>query len=216
MNQSYFSEKDFNVFTIEGLDERMEALTEIVRPKFHELGAQYASYFSAATGDEFFYHVAKHARRTVNPPKDSWVAFAPYKRGYKSLPHFQIGLWNSHLFIAVAVIYEAPNKQEMATRLLNSLDVFQNIDETYSISGDHMSPVYEKLISDRKNEQLTALLTRLHNVKKGEFLIGRFLTAEEASKLTEQQFNELASETFNALLPIYNVMANKSHPVHAE
>lgn len=215
MNQSYFSEKDFNVFTIEGLDERMEALTEVVRPKFHDLGAQFASYFSAATGDEFFYHVAKHARRTVNPPKDSWVAFAPYKRGYKSLPHFQIGLWNSHLFIAVAVIYEAPNKQEMATRLLNSLDVFQNIDETYSISGDHMSPVYEKLVRDRKNEQLTALLTRLHNVKKGEFLIGRFLSADEASNLTEQQFNELASETFKTLLPIYNVMANKLHPVNA-
>ena len=102
----------------------------------------------------------------------------------------------------------------MATRLLNSLDVFQNIDETYSISGDHMSPVYEKLISDRKNEQLTALLTRLHNVKKGEFLIGRFLSAEQASNLTEQQFNELASETFKTLLPIYNVMANKLHQVN--
>lgn len=209
MTQSYFSEKDFNVFTIEGLEARMEALTNIIRPKFHELGATYAGYFSAATGDEFFYHVAKHARRTVNPPKDSWVAFAPYKRGYKSLPHFQIGLWNSHLFIAVAVIYEAPNKQEMATRLLNNLEVFHSIDKTYSISGDHMSPVYETLDSNRKNEQLTTLLTRLHNVKKGEFLIGRFLSAEEASKLNDQQFNELALDTFETLLPIYNVMVNK-------
>ncbi len=209
MNQSYFSQEDFNVFTIEGLDERMVALTEIVRPKFHELGAHYASYFSAATGDEFFYHVAKHARRTVNPPKDSWVAFAPYKRGYKSLPHFQIGLWNSHLFIAVAVIYEAPNKQEMATRLLENLDAFNKMDETFSISGDHMSPVYETLDTNRKNEQLTALLTRLQSVKKGEFLIGRFLSAEEASKLTEPQFNKLALETFETLLPIYNIMANK-------
>ena len=209
MNQSYFSEKDFNVFTIEGLDERMEALTEIVRPKFHELGAHYASYFSAATGDEFFYHVAKHARRTVNPPKDSWVAFAPYKRGYKSLPHFQIGLWNTHLFIAVAVIYEAPNKQEMANRLLENLEVFNEMDETYSISGDHMSPVYETLDLNRKSEQLNKLLTRLQTVKKGEFLIGRFLSAEEARKLTEQQFNKLALETFETLLPIYNIMANK-------
>ena len=37
-------------------------------------------------------HVAKHARRSVNPPIDTWVAFAPNKRGYKMLPHFQIGL----------------------------------------------------------------------------------------------------------------------------
>ena len=54
--------------------------------------------------------MAKHARRTVNPPKDSWVAFAPYKRGYKSLPHFQIGLWRTHLFIVLVIIYEALKK----------------------------------------------------------------------------------------------------------
>ena len=37
----------------------------------------------------FYPHVAKHARRSVNPPKDTWVAFATSKRGYKMLPHFK-------------------------------------------------------------------------------------------------------------------------------
>jgi uncharacterized protein YktB (UPF0637 family) len=204
-----WSQKDFDVFQIDGLDARMHALTEVIRPKFHALGDHFSPFFSAITGDEFFTHVAKHARRTINPPKDSWVALAPYKRGYKALPHFQIGLWGTHLFIVVAVIYEAPNKKEMAERLLQSKDAFKHIDATYSIAGDHMAPQYEAISLETKDAQLESVLTRLRDVKKGEFLIGRYLTIEEASALSEEQFMALATETFETLLPIYNVMANK-------
>lgn len=209
MTNISWTKQDFQVFEIDGLDARMNALTEVVRPKFHALGEHFSSVFSASLGDEFFPHVAKHARRTINPPKDSWVAFAPYKRGYKSLPHFQIGLWGTHLFIVVAVIYEAPNKKEMAENLLQHMNVFNNIDETFSISSDHMSPLYEQVQNTSKEEQLTKVLTRLRDVKKGEFLIGRYLTVDEAIALTEEQFMALASNTFEALMPIYNVMTNK-------
>ncbi len=106
-----WTNKDFNVFQINGLEQRMDALNSNVRPKFNKLGEDFSAFFSSQLGEEFFSHVAKHARRTVNPPKDSWVAFAPYKRGYKALPHFQIGLWSSHLFIVLAIIYEAPQKK---------------------------------------------------------------------------------------------------------
>ena len=208
MTKIEWSQQDFNIFLIEGLDERMEALTNVVRPKFHALGEYFSSYFSAKTGDEFFPHVAKHARRTVNPPKDSWVAFAPYKRGYKSIPHFQIGLWHSHLFIVVAVIYEAPNKSEMAQRLLQQQQLIQQLDDSYLLSGDHMSPEAISLAIARE-EKLEALLTRLRDVKKGEFLIGRHLSVEEASNMSHEQFLAFAEETFEQLLPIYNVMVNK-------
>lgn len=200
-----WSQKDFDVFLIEGLDERMDALTNIVRPKFHALGDHFSSYFSAKTGDEFFTHVAKHARRTVNPPKDSWVAFAPYKRGYKALPHFQIGLWESHLFIVVGVIYEAPNKAEMAERLLQQQQLITKLDNSFVLSGDHMSPKTVALTA----ETTESLLTRLRDVKKGEFLVGRHLTPAEASAMTEQQFIDFAEQTFEQLLPIYNVLVNK-------
>jgi uncharacterized protein YktB (UPF0637 family) len=205
MTNVNWSQKDFDVFLIEGLDERMDALTTIVRPKFHTLGDYFSSYFSAKTGDEFFTHVAKHARRTVNPPKDSWVAFAPYKRGYKSLPHFQIGLWNSHLFIVVAVIYEAPNKAEMAQRLLEEQQLVNNLHPTFVLSGDHMSPKTVAL----SEENAESLLTRLRDVKKGEFLAGRILTPEEASAMSHDEFIAFAEQTFEQLLPIYNVMVNK-------
>ncbi|WP_413365248.1 YktB family protein [Lysinibacillus sp. 3P01SB] len=208
MSNVQWKTEDFHVFLINGLDERMEALTQIVRPKFQTLGEFFSAYFSANTGDEFFPHVAKHARRTVNPPKDSWVAFAPYKRGYKALPHFQIGLWESHLFIVVGIIYEAPQKAEMADRLLQHINIFDQLSENFVISGDHMSPLAIPL-SEARDEQLKQLLVRVRDVKKGEFLVGRHIPAEEAIKLSSDEFMQLAEETFDDLLPIYNLMVGK-------
>ncbi|MEK4698731.1 DUF1054 domain-containing protein [Solibacillus sp. FSL R7-0668] len=204
-----WSNEDFNVFQIEGLDERMEALTSIIRPKFHELGETFSSYFSVQTGDEFFAHVAKHARRTVNPPKDSWVAFAPYKRGYKSIPHFQIGLWGTHVFIVVAVIYEAPHKQEMAERLLQNIHIVKNLSDDYVISGDHMQPAAIPLVEAR-DSQLEKIIVRLRDIKKGEFLVGRHILAEDAVKMSAQNFLKLAEQTFEELLPIYNRLIGKN------
>ena len=199
---------DFEVFEIDGLEERMEALTAHVRPKFHHLGEEYATYFSAKTGEEFFPHVAKHARRTVNPPKDSWVAFAPYKRGYKALPHFQIGLWGTHLFIVFAIIYEAPHKKEMAERLLSKIELINNLSDDYVLSGDHMCPTVYPL-KEYRGEKLEKLLIRLRDVKKGEFLVGRHLTKELANEMTYEQFMQFATETFNQLLPIYETSIGK-------
>ena len=203
-----WTNEDFKVFQINGLEERMDALTTIIRPKFQQLGDLYSTYFSTQTGDEFFAHVAKHARRTVNPPKDSWVAFAPYKRGYKALPHFQIGLWGTHLFIVAAIIYEAPQKQQMAERLLNNLELFDTLPDNFIISGDHMSPEAISL-GEAREEKLEQLIVRLRDVKKGEFLVGRHIAAEDAVNITSEQFLKLTEETFDALLPIYSIITGK-------
>lgn len=208
MQQIKWNAEDFNVFQVDGLENRMTALIDVVRPKFNALGDEFSAYFSSKTGDEFYAHVAKHARRKVNPPKDSWVAFAPYKRGYKALPHFQIGLWGSHLFIITAIIYEAPQKVEMAERLLKEIDIFKKLPDDFIISGDHMSPEAIAL-KDTKNGELKQLLERLRDVKKGEFLVGRHISRDEAVQLSSNQFMSLVEDTFDALLPIYNVMVGK-------
>lgn len=207
MAQSYWSAKDFDVFSINGLDHRMAALQEQIQPKFRELGDHFSHHLSAHGKGEFFPHVAKHARRTVNPPKDSWVAFAPAKRGYKALPHFQIGLWGTHLFIVLAIIYENPDKKGIAERLEDHLDVLNSLPEDFIVSGDHMKPEAQR-ISETGTEGLEKLLERLETVKKAEFLVGRHLDREQAARMTEQQFYQYAEETFDLLLPVYDVVIN--------
>jgi uncharacterized protein YktB (UPF0637 family) len=207
MSKSFWEDKDFNVFQIDGLENRMEALIKNIRPKFEELGKKFSLYCSGVLGDEYFAHVAKHARRSVNPPKDSWVAFAPYKRGYKALPHFQIGLWGSHLFIIVAVIYEAPDKVAIAERLLKKKSLLTRLPSEFIISGDHMKQDAISL-KDAKKTDIDHILTRMRDIKKGEFLVGRHIAREEAVKLSEEEFLLLAEKTFEKLLPIYKTMIN--------
>ncbi|MBY0222955.1 MULTISPECIES: YktB family protein [Sporosarcina] len=207
MTQNYWSATDFNVFTIEGLDQRMAALQQKIQPKFKELGDHFSHTLSTHGKGEFFPHVAKHARRTVNPPKDSWVAFAPAKRGYKALPHFQIGLWGTHLFIVLAIIYENPDKKGIAERLEKNLEVLTSLPNDFIVSGDHMKPDVD-LISEVRTEGLKKLLERLQTVKKAEFLVGRHLSKKDAAEMTEQQFYSFATDTFNHLLPVYDIVIN--------
>ena len=68
-----------------------------------------SEYFTSQTGETFYAHVAKHARKCKSPV-DTWVAFAPNKRGYKMLPHFQIGLFKDHLFLMFGVMHEGKDK----------------------------------------------------------------------------------------------------------
>ena len=208
LNKFQWSNKDFDVFKIDGLEQRMEALTSIVRPKFQLLGERYADYLSSHLGEEFFPHIAKHARRTVNPPKDSWVAFSPYKRGYKSLPHFQIGIWDSYLFIIVAIIYEAPQKSVMANRLLEKIDLFDKLPNHFVFSGNHMSQEVIPLNVGRES-QLEQTLMKCRDVKKYDFLVGRYIPRDEVVQLSSDEFMRLAEETFEELIPIYNVMVGK-------
>ncbi|AOV08392.1 YktB family protein [Sporosarcina ureilytica] len=201
-NHYFWTADDFDVFTIDGLANRMGALQTLVQPKFEILGRHFADRLSARGRDEFFPHVAKHARRTVNPPTDSWVAIAPSKRGYKALPHFQIGLWNTHLFIIIAVIYENPDKKGIAERLELNTNKLLALPDTFIVSGDHMKPDAQYI----SQENLEKLLTRLQSVKKAEFLVGRHLTKEDATKMSEKQFITFAKETVERLLPIYDVI----------
>lgn len=205
--ETFWTQQDFEVFETPGLEQRMELLINRVRPKFEQLGTTYSAFFSGKSGEEFFPHVAKHMRRTVNPPNDSWVAFAPHKRGYKAVPHFQIGLWESHIFVILAVIYEAPNKKVMAEELLKS-DILASLPKDFMLSGDHMKPEAES-IADLEEAGIAKLVTRLRDVKKGELVIGRHILRDDASAMSPEDFHAFVEKTFRELLPVYDIMLQK-------
>lgn len=205
MSFSGFTEADFDVFTIDGLDERMDALKLQIRPKLEELGKHFAPTLSSLSGNEIHYHVAKHARRTINPPKDTWVAFASNPRGYKMLPHFQIGLWETHVFIWFAVIYEAPNKAAFGRKLAENIDsIYSMVPKDFVWSGDHMKP--DAIIhSSMSKDELLSMFTRLQSVKKAEILCGVNIPREEAIKLNGEEMLAKIEFVFNEILPLYKL-----------
>ncbi|WP_347941741.1 DUF1054 domain-containing protein [Peribacillus simplex] len=205
MNIASFTADDFDVFKIDGLEPRMDALKERIQPKLQALGEHFSQKLSVMTGDEMHPHVAKHARRSVNPPKDTWVAFAANSRGYKMMPHFQIGLWETHMFIWYAVIYEAPNKTEIGKKLEQQADRLVNsIPSHYVWSMDHTKP--DVINHDGLGvDDLNSMFTRLQTVKKAEILCGIKISRDDAIKLKDDDFIQTIQDAFEHLLPLYQL-----------
>jgi len=197
-----FLEEDFSVFSIEGLDERMTAIREIIQPKFQIIGQDIAKTLTDEIGHHMYLHIAKHARRTVNPPQDTWLAICDNKRGYKQHPHFQVGLFDDHLFIWIAYIYELPNKEKIASNFLNNLDQLGKIiPQDYVISQNHM----QKQAVSRASIDLEKVLIRFRDIKKAELLIGKQIPATAPILKDSAALMKEIKNTVQQLIPIYRL-----------
>ncbi|MFD1955122.1 DUF1054 domain-containing protein [Paenibacillus thailandensis] len=200
-----FRKADFETFHIEGLEGRMEAIQNRIQPKFKLIGEELAARLSPSAGREMFLHISKHARRTVNPPKDTWLAICHNKRGYKAHPHFQLGLFDDHLFLWFALIYELPNKSAIASAYLNDLDkLVDAVPQDYVLSADHMQKAAVPVASMDK-AQWRETLVRFRDVKKAELLIGKHI--EAGNKLVQDgpALLRYAELTFESLMPLYRM-----------
>lgn len=183
----------------------MQALIEKVRPKLTRIGEETAPYLSALCGEPMYPHVAKHARRTINPPNDTWVAWSNTKRGYKAYPHFQVGLWSTHLFIQFAIIYESTNKTVFASHVKERLDeVLSAIPASFFWSLDHTKPdVIPQTRMDA--DALSAAADRLIKVKQAEILCGISLSPDNPSVQDGNKLMEVIESTFETLMPLYRI-----------
>lgn len=197
-----FNKTDFNTFQIEGLAPRMDAIQKRIQPKFQQIGDVLTEDLSAMVGSEMHLHIARHARRTVNPPNDTWLAIAGNKRGYKKHPHFQVCLWDDRLFIWLAFIYELPNKVNIAKTFINHMnDIKQTLPEDFVISLDHM----KKDATPISEIDLESALERFRDVKKAEFLIGKQLEPSDSVLQNGEEFLTLVKDTYEKLIPIYRL-----------
>ncbi|SFJ05728.1 YktB family protein [Thermoflavimicrobium dichotomicum] len=200
-----FTESDFAVFQIDGLEARMQALREQIQPKFAAIGQEIQPFLTTLLQEPVYIHIAKHARRTVHPPDETWVAWAPHKRGYKAHPHFQLGLRNTHLFIWFALIYECDKKKTFARHLLQQMDeIWPNIPRHFYLSLDHTRPEMTA-IRDLSTEAVQQILERLERVKKAEFLCGAVIPKDEAVHLNGRELVQRMEATYKSLYPLYQL-----------
>lgn len=200
-----FDSNDFDVFTIDGLEPRMDALIQTIRPKLTTIGEQIQPYLATLCGEEMYVHVAKHARRTVNPPKDTWVAWASNKRGYKALPHFEVGMFGSHVFIVFAIIYESPRKVDFGKALQTDWKkVKQMIPDEFYWSTDHMSP-QANIQGELDDQYWLDTAERLQHVKKSEIVCGLRIEKDDPLLQDGKAFIEKVEQTFEQLLPLYRM-----------
>ena len=208
MPSSAFVAGDFKVFDVSGFKPRMSEIRARVRPKLDAIGETLAPAVSRSIGGEVFVHVARHARRTVNPPDDTWVAFGPDARGYKQHGHFKVAVSRGGVRFLFEIGPEHAEKQRWASawkknapkvgpvlRRMRHLGWFKNEHD-----DEPASP-----LADLTPEGLAELADELTRTRDGQFVVGRAVPADEAARWTAAQYRSAALETFRALAPLYRL-----------
>ena len=201
-----FTEKSFEVFDVEGLDGRMAAIRKDIQPTFQQLDEVFQQVLEPLLGEELFIHIAQHRRRTTYPPENTWSALSRQKRGYKMEPHFQLGIWPDYVFMWLSCIDQPKNEQAIAQALLDNQQVIAGLSPDFVLSGDHTQPKVEEL----SPENTERLLKRFRDVKKGEFQIGRIIKKEDPIWKDPEAAQAFMVETYEQLVPIYQIAIEAS------
>jgi uncharacterized protein YktB (UPF0637 family) len=203
-----FTASDFKVFDIPGFKPRMEAIRTRIRPKLEAAGRDLLADVARVGGGPAFAHVAKHARRTVNPPSDTWVAFAEDKRGYKKHCHFKVSVSRG----AVRFLFEAgpdhADKKRWAAAWKRHapqlVPVLRRAKGVGWFKNEH-DEAPAAILTDLSTEDVARLGEELTRRRDGQLVLGRAISAEEAARWGAGDYARAARETFHLLAPLYRL-----------
>lgn len=119
ISNDFITTKELEIFVIPTFAERMERIRSEISPKLELLGSSLADGIAKGKGTLLHFHVAKHARRSVNPPDETWVAFSPSARGYKNYAHFAVGVGYFGAFVKLMAKADAQEKTALADAILD-------------------------------------------------------------------------------------------------
>lgn len=196
-----FTPADFQVFHIEGFNARMEHLYATVRPRLVRLGDQLAPEIARKLHLEFFPHVAKHARRTVNPPPETWCAFGPSPKGYKRYGYLALCVSAAGLHARAVVKSEADRRREIAHAIER-----KSGELTKSLRGTRIAR-YDKWdfahlpAEENASEDLWGGMALALNKKTGGVDIGFGWPVRDALKLDRAEL----LDAYRELEPVYRI-----------
>lgn len=193
-----YQDQDFHVFDDQTLPGRLGKIQQYIDPKFTATVTDLAPVF-AKLSMPIYAHISQHRRRTKNPPTDTWVAFSTSKRGYKMLPHIEIGFWDDRFFIWLAVLEEAKERQILLSQLKE--DLVLQLPAGFECGGDHTDKNCGVPLTRENYQALMATQTQRH----AEWQVGRnFLRGDEFFTLTAVEQTQVIRDVVTALLPVYD------------
>lgn len=193
-----FELTDFHAFDDTTLAGRLAIIRRDLDPKFVEAGKRLAVLAAAAGLPSQTVHLAKHARRTKNPPPDTWLALAANPRGYKMMPHVELGFWDDRLFLWVALL------QESKPFTLVPEQVAALVPADAEIAGDHTDKQAARLVTA---SALAAQTARFNTVRRGEWLVGKTYLRSDALWQTPEALWADIEHRFTALMPLYQAVS---------
>lgn len=203
-----FTASDFKIFEIPGFKPRMDAIKGRIRPKLEAVGRDLLPDVTRIGGDAAFAHVAKHARRRVHPPDDTWVAFALDKRGYKKHCHFKVAVSRN----AVRFLFEAGPEHAQKKRWAAEwkrhaprlVPVLRRVKGLGWFKDEH-DEAPSAVLADLPADAVAQLGDELTRTRDGQFILGRAIPSAEAARWAPRDYARVARETFHLLAPLYRL-----------
>jgi len=197
-----FTQNDFRIFAIEGFSARMEQIAARVRPRLTRLGGELAPELASKLHMEFFPHVAKHMRRTVNPPAETWAAWGPSQKGYKRYGYLALCISTLGLHARVVVKSDADNRTEMARRIAAKSAALAKSLRGAKVARydrwDFAAMPAEHAAGEEFFNQMSAALTK----KTGAIDLGFGWPVREALRIDRAEI----IDAFGELEPIYRIL----------
>lgn len=203
--ERFFGEQELAVFTIADFSERMAAIRAAIQPKLRDLGERLREPIGRLSGQPRFPHVAKHMRRTVNPPPETWVAFGPSARGYKQFCHYAFVISSGGVHARLVVKSEAPDREQMANSLRTATRKLVKQTKALPLRAyykwDHQN-LPELIVN---NEDFWHKAAEKLQLREGGFDVGFGYTANELAKLSDAEL----VRAYEQLTPIYQILTEK-------
>jgi uncharacterized protein YktB (UPF0637 family) len=199
-----FDTGDFDVFRIRDFPARMAAIQQRIRPKLEALGQEMAQEISRLVGGEAHSHVAKHARRTVNPPADTWVAFCADRRGYKKHPHFKVAISTNCLRFLFEIGPEFHDKTQWSALWRKKASNLLPKGPYVWFRNEHDEEPAGKLqgLSGRGIERLADDLIKRRD---GQIVLGKIAPKEATLGWDAKEYSRQAIATFRAFSSLYHL-----------
>lgn len=204
-----FGDAEFEVFDIPEFGARMAGIRGDVRPKLVEIGEALREPLAEILGGPVFPHTASHMRRTVNPPEETWVAFARDVKGYKRWTHLRVAVSGRGMRVTVFVEDDADDKAQFARCLQKQAKALLGALEDprlawYTLARDGGSP---PTTANLKARQLADLGAYLGRTKTAKFQAGVPLGRDDAALRDPARFEAWLLDAARAVAPLYRAGA---------
>ena len=212
-----FADEDFAVFEVPGFAERMPQVRERIKPKLIAIGAALTNSLSETMGEPLYAHVAQHLRRTVNPPIETWAAFAKEKRAYKPYVHLRVAVSMEKVRVMVFVEDYAEEKTRFARNLVRNADALSRYlahhptVRAYDICGEDGEPFAGSHLTP---EVLRGFGEKMERIKGQHAAFGIQFDRDHPILLSGPEFLHAIEEAAHALRPLYACGSLENYTYH--
>ncbi|MDE2127617.1 MAG: DUF1054 family protein [Armatimonadetes bacterium] len=213
-----FEPEQFHVFAVEGFTRRMPLVRTRITPVLAGLAEPLCEPLAAVVEEPLFPHVARHMRRTVNPPEATWVAFGRSPRAYKPWIHIRVGMALEGVRVSVFVEDDAEDKPRFAANLRrNAAPLARWFRERHEVLAfDFATANGFSTAAALGAAGLRRFADRLLRVKAQHASFGVVLSPERACALDTGTFIATVCDTCQTLLPLYRCGAADSYRFSAQ